>query len=710
MQIIQSIRDKGSVIMVVLIVLCLIGFILMDSNKGSGGSMFSSDKTSIGKIDGEKVEINYFNQRVTQLEEQEAQRSGQRPTGERTYQLRDQMWNQIVAEKIFLKEADKLGISFTAKELSAILLSNDQNNPFLQQQGMVDPATGQLDMAKAQEALSNIKKFKGEQRNQVNAQIVEPLQLSSIVAKYSGLISASAYYPEWMVQKDVAESNDFATVSYVAVPYNEISDSSIKVTDADINAYVAKHKELFKQEDGRQISYISFSQLPSAADSIAQRKILEDLKVEFAADTNTKAFVARNASLVDYDDTYLPKSKIPTSAIDTIINNGAGNVYGPYHDQNAFILAKYIGSKQLPDSVKARHILIAEKDPQSGAVIRDDAAAKSLADSILAAIKAGADFGALAAKYSSDGSAATGGDLGTFGYGQMVPEFNDFSFNKAVGSMDVVKTQFGYHIINIINQKDFKPAYKIAFIAREITPSDATINDASLAATKASAQKNSKELSDYAAKNGLSLIQVPTTLQKNDYAIGNIRDARPVVKWAFESKQGDVSEPFNVGNQFLIATVNKIDKEGVQDAATARSGAEVIIRNEKKAEMIKSKLGKNPTLEAAAAAYNKQVLMVGADSTLTMAAQIVAGLGVEPKLQGAAFNKENLNKVSAPFAGTSGVYVIKTLSVAPKNTVTPEMMAQQASNRLISIRSQLSNWYEGLKSKVEVKDNRSNIF
>lgn len=710
MQIIQSIRDRGSVIMVVLIVLCLIGFILMDSDKGGNGSMFSSDKSSIGKIDGEKVDVNYFNNRVTQLEDQEEQRTGQRPTGERIYQLRDQMWNQIVAEKIFLKEADKLGISFTAKELSAILLSNDQNNPFLQQQGMVDPATGQLDMAKAQEALANIKKFKGEQRNQVNAQIVEPLQLSSVVGKYSGLINASAYYPEWMLQKEVAENNNFATVSYVAVPYNEISDSSIKVTDADINNYVGKHKELFKQEDGRQISYISFSQLPSAKDSADQKKVLEALKVEFMADTNTKAFVARNASLVDYDDNYLPKAKIPTSAIDTIIANGVGNVYGPYSDQNAFILAKYIGSKILPDSVTARHILIAEKDPQSGAVIRDDASAKALADSILTAIKGGADFSAMAAKYSSDGSAAKGGDLGTFGFGAMVPEFNEFSFNKPVGSLDVVKTQFGYHVINITNQKDFKPAYKIAFIAREITPSDATINDASLAATKASAQKNSKELSEYAAKNGLSLIQVPNTLLKNDYAIGNIRDARPVVKWAFESEVGAVSEPFNVGNQFLIATVNKIEKEGVQDAATARSGAEVIIRNEKKAEIIKTKLGKNPTLEAAAAAYNKQVQTVGADSSLTLAAQIVNGLGVEPKFQGAAFNKENLNKASVPFAGTSGVYVLKTLSISPKATFTAEMMAQQAANSLLSIRSQLGNWFEGLKSQVEVKDNRSNIF
>ena len=121
MQIIQSIRERGSVIMVILIVLCLIGFILMDSDKGSGG-LFSSDNHVVGKVDGEKIDVNYFTQRVTQLEEQETARTGQRPTGERVYQLRDQMWNQLVAEKIFIKEADKLGIEFTAKELSTILL------------------------------------------------------------------------------------------------------------------------------------------------------------------------------------------------------------------------------------------------------------------------------------------------------------------------------------------------------------------------------------------------------------------------------------------------------------------------------------------------------------------------------------------------------------------------------------------------------------
>jgi peptidyl-prolyl cis-trans isomerase D len=138
MQIIQSIREKGAAITVAVIVLCLIGFVLMDAKQGSS-RLFGSSSSSVGKVNGEAIELTEFNKKMNQSEAQEEQRTGQRPTGTRINQMREQVWNQVVAEKIFLKEADKLGITFTAKELSAILLSNDQNNPFLQEQGMVGP-------------------------------------------------------------------------------------------------------------------------------------------------------------------------------------------------------------------------------------------------------------------------------------------------------------------------------------------------------------------------------------------------------------------------------------------------------------------------------------------------------------------------------------------------------------------------------------------
>ena len=709
MQIIQSIRDKGAAIVIVVISLSLIGFILMDARQG-GSSLFSSMSTNVGKVNGQTIELTEFNKRTMMLEDLEEQRSGQRPGGVRTYQLRDQLWNQMVAEKIFLAEAKKLGIDFTPRELSAILLSNDPSNPFLQERQMVDPNTGKLDIAKAQEALTNIKKLKGEQREQVNNQIVEPLVLSSAVAKYSGMIGASAYYPSWQQEKENAEAKNFAEIDYVTIPYNEISDSAVTVTAADINAYVKKHKDLFKQEAGRKVSYVTFSQLPNREDSARIKEVVEQLKPSFAADTNTKAFLARNTSSIDFTDEYLPKSKISSRQIDTISKYPVGSVYGPYVDGGNYVVAKMLGSKPLPDSVNARHILLPTNDPQTGQPLMADSTAKNLADSILNAIKGGADFAALARQYSSDGSKDKGGDLGTFAYGAMVPEFNDFTFTKPVGSLDVVKTQFGYHVIQVMNQKNFNPAYKIAFLAKEITPSDVTINEASLQATKASNEKDATALANYLAKNGLHLTQVPTTIKENDFTVGALQDARPLVRWAFEAKKGAVSEPFSIGDQFVVAVVDKVEKEGLQDAETARSGSEAIIRNEKKSVMILSKLGNTPSLESAAAAYKKQVAHAGADSSLTMASQIINGVGVEPKVIGASFNKVNQSKPSPPFAGTSGVYVIKTTRVGTKAPDAPEMIAQQAASRLTAIRGQTNNWYEGLKNQATIKDNRSKNF
>ncbi|RZK27078.1 MAG: hypothetical protein EOO43_00815 [Flavobacterium sp.] len=709
MQIIQSIRDRGAAITVVVIVLCLIGFILMDSRQNNS-KLFASSSQNIGKVNGEAIELGEFNKRVNQMEEQEAQQSGQRPTGTRLNQMREQLWNTITAEKIFFAEVEKLGITLTPKELSAILMSNDQSNPFLRETGLVDQATGKIDVAKVQEALRNIKKGSSQNKDQVYAMYIDPLKLTTAVAKYSGLLNASAYYPTWMQEKDNADSKNFATISYVSIPYSDISDSTIKVTDNDVNAYVKKNAHLFKQEAGRTISYVSFSQLPTAADSQKVFQEVENLKAAFAADSNETAFVGRNASVIEYNNQFLPKSKIQSSKADTLVKNSKGFVYGPYVEGENYVIAKIVGTSSMPDSVKARHILIPVNNPQTGQPINPDSTAKRLADSILTAVNGGADFAALALKYSSDGSKDKGGDLGFFEYGKMVPEFNEFSFTKSVGAKQVVQTQFGYHVIEITAQKDFKPAYKIAYVAKAIVSSPETINAASQKATAAAAEKTTAGLSKYAANNGLKLVQSPAIVKENDFSVGALQDARQLVRWAFDAKKGDVSEPFNIGDEFVVATVDNEYKEGLQDAATARSGAEVIIRKEKKAEMIKAKLGATPTLESAAAAYGKQIMQVGADSTLTFNSQMINGLGLEQKVIGAAFNKEYQTKVSPPIEGTTGVFVLKVINVSSKPADAPEVVAQQVTTKLSALRSQTNNWFEGLKKQSDIKDNRSKFF
>jgi peptidyl-prolyl cis-trans isomerase D len=712
MQIIQNIREKGAAIMVALLALTLIGFILMDAQQG-GSKLFSGITKDVGSVNGEDVNYDYFTKKVSQAELQAEQQYGQKPTGPQAAQIRNQVWDQIVAEKIFFAEAEKLGINFTSKELSNILSSNSPENPLLQDKNMIDPATGALDQAKVKEALSTIKKAKGEQRDQIENQLVEPQKIGSISQKYMALLNASAYYPAWMQEKDTKESKKMATISYVAVPFNVISDSTIKVTDAEVEKYVASHKDLFKQEAGRKISYVTFSQLPNAADSAATLQAVTSLKEQFQTTDNAQNFVARNSSAIQFDSAYRKKSSIPTTMLDSIVKVPQGTVYGPYVDGGKYVLAKVLASKVTPDSAKARHILIAVKDLQSGAVLMTDSAAKAKADSIFGAIKAGAPFAAMAAQFSVDpGSKDKGGLYESFPYGQMVPEFNDFCFNKPAGTMAVVKTEIGYHVIEAMGTKGSSPVYKVAFMAKDIFASEATINTASNEATKAAGEKTAAKLDAYLKTKGLSKTSFPGTVKENDFSVGQLQDARGLVRWAFEAKQGDVSEPFSIGDNFVVATVDKVYAEGTQDAATARPMAENAIKNEKKAAEITKKLGASPTLESAAAAYSQQVLVAGADSSLTFNAQMVNGIGYEPKVIGAAFNPANQTKVTAPITGKSGVYVLKVNSITDKAADTPEAAEALKKERLTSLRGQAAgNWFEGgLKKLAKINDKRSTYY
>ncbi len=713
MQIIQGIRDKGAAIVIGVIALSLIGFILMDAKQGTS-RMFSSNSTSIGKINGSSVDQADFNKRVKMQEDQQEQRSGRKPSVTETAGIRDQMWNTIVAEKVFYAEAAKLGIDFTAKELSAILSSNDQENPLLQEKQLLDSTTGKLDPAKLKQALVNIKKMTPEQREMFDVQIVDQQRITSISTKYMSLLNASAYYPTWMEDKDTRENKNFANISYVAIPFNAISDSTIKVSDDDIQKYVQSHKELFKQEAGRTISYVAFSQLPGTDDSVKAKETVTALKDTFAAEKNVKSFLARNTSSIDFDSNYVNKAKVGSAVMDSITKLPMGAVYGPYVDKGSYVLARVLGTKTVPDSVKARHILIATTDRQTGQPIMTDSAAKILADSILKAVKGGMDFGFMALKYSADQSnKLKGGDLGTFGYGAMVSEFNDFCFTKPTGTIDVVKTQFGYHIVQIQSQKGSSPTYKMAFMGKEILASETTINKASLDATKLAADKDPKKFDTTNLKKmGLQKITVPDLIKENDAQVGrDLQEARQLVRWVFDAKKGDISDPFNIGDRFVVAIVDKVMEEGLQDVQTARPKAEAAIRDEKKGEEILKKLGNTPTLESAAAAFAKQVLTAGEDSTIIFTAKIINNIGVEPKVVGACFNKENLTKVSAPILGKNGVYVLKVNSIGTKAADTPEQLTEKRKQGADQQRNQAqSNWFEGLKNQATIKDGRSKFY
>jgi len=711
MSIIQTIREKGAVIVIALIAISLIGFILMDS-MSSGRSIFGNNNTStLGVVNGEKIDLNTFNDKVKEVQQQYPDAGSSQNN-----QIMESVWNQMVAERVVDDQFEKLGITFTPDEMSSIMFSNDA--PQALKQAFTDKQTGQYDIEQAKQWWAQTKKNKNEeQRNAIISQVIDPMRLNSLYTKYTSLIAASMYQPKWLTKEMTQEKNQFANISYVAVPYSVISDSSLKVTDNDIQNYLDNHKAKYQQEAGRIISYVSFSAAANAQDSARILQSLKELKPEFAADSNAKFFLGRNSSVVPFFDGYIPKSKLQVPNKDSIIDLPNGCVFGPYEDGKNFVLAKKIDTKIMPDSIECRHILLGTVDPQTQQPIMDDSTAHRIADSIATAIKGGANFDSLEVKYSTDQAAKQQNgvmtfDLMTIESENFSKEFADFLLNDKGETKKVVKTQFGWHYIEILDKKNPEPAYKIAYMAKEIAPSDQTINAANTAAIKLSGMaKDEKSFDDYVAKNGLKKVTVPVVVKENDYQLGALQDARSIVKWAFDAKEGQVSDPFAIKDDYVVAILDKKLKKGLPDVNTARPMVEGVVINMKKADEIKKKLNNPATLEAAAAPYHLQVLTSGADSTLTFDAKIINGIGNEPRVAGAAFNKEYQTKVSPAFAGNTGVFVIKVNSVSSKPTVSPEIEKIQMNEELNkNIQSALGQSFQALKKMADIKDNRSRFF
>ena len=713
MSIIQTIREKGTVIVISLIGISLVAFILMDSmSSGRGSSIFGGgNATSVGVVNGEKIDINTFNDRVKEVQQQYPNAGSSQNN-----QIMESVWNQMVAEKVVDDQFQKLGITFTPDEMSSIMFSDQA--PQQLKQAFTNRETGEYDIEQAKQWWAQTKKNQNaEQRNTIISQIIDPMRLNALYTKYTSLIAGSMYQPKWLVKEQSEEKNQFAKISYVAVPFTEISDSAVKVSDKDIQDYLQDNKNKYKQEPGVMLSYVSFSATANAQDSARIFNSLEELKPQFVADSNAKFFLGRNSSVIPYSDEYIPQSAIQSPKKDSIIASPNGAVIGPYIDGGNYVLAKKLGSKVLPDSIKCRHILLGTINPQTQQPLMDDSTAHRLADSIAIAIKNGANFDSLDAKYSTDEAAKqTNGvmtfDLQTIQSDNFARPFGDFLLNENGETKKVVKTQFGWHYIEILEKKDFQPSYKIAFMAKEIAPSDETINNANTEAIKLSGYaKNKKSFDEYVAKQGLKEVNVPTAIKENDYQVGTLQDARPIVKWAFDAKEGQVSEPFSLKDDFVVAIVDRRLKEGLPAPDVARPMVEGIIMNNKKADIIKKKLNNPATLDAAAAAYHSQVLTTGEDSTLTFDAQIINGIGHEPKVAGAAFNKNYQTKVSPAIAGNSGVFVIKVDGVFAKEPVNEAMQKLQLNDEMNrNVQSALSESFQELRKTSDIKDYRSKFF
>lgn len=737
MSIIQKIRDKYARWAVVAIAISLLGFILMDAMSNRTGGLFDGGRgKNLGSINGQKIDAEAFAKKVELQEQQINARNNGGNIDELTRQrLTEQLWDQEVELAVMSTEFKKLGMSVGKKELNDIILNNpteELRRSFTNEQGIYDGAAAQ------QGIKEQSKRGTAEQKAGIN-EFLTGLEYSRMYEKYNGMLTGSIYYPKWFIERDNANKAAMAKISYVTVPYSTVSDSAVRIGDKEIQDYIDKNKDLFKQKEGRNISYVSFAATPTSGDSAIIRNEVLSKKAEFVADTNAAQYLAKVGTQIKFFDNYVGKSQMQMPMKDSIQRLGKNQAFGPYLDfgQTAsnYVIAKMLDIKTLPDSMKARHILVQTFDPQQGRALLEDSVAKKRIDSIVAAINRGARFDSLAVKLSDDkGSAAKGGLLATeqsdyFAQGQMVKAFNDFCSEGNVGERKVVKTEFGYHYIEILDKKNPQPYYKVAYLAKQIVASDDTETNAENAAN--SFAGNSRTLETFTANvekdlkpKGLNSLVVNdiAPLAYNIPQLGGNVNCRQFVKAVYEADKGKVMQPMRVGDNFIVAVVTAVNKEGTMSASAARMQVEPLLRNKKKAEQIKQKIGVVTTPEAVAAALGLQVQT--ADS-VRFDTGAPGGLGSEQKVIGAAFNPANKGKVVAQaLDGLQGVYVVRvddlTATSAAAGTVEEQqkMMIMQTRMRAMQALNPQMQMYGGggptpadiLKQSAKIKDNRADFY
>jgi peptidyl-prolyl cis-trans isomerase D len=664
MSIIQNIRDRATWIVSGAIALALIAFIAQDAFQGGGRGLFSGNSTTLGKVNGKKIEAQQFDERVRLMEEQ--YRNANYPVNDMMrQQIRDGIWNEYVEDIILSKEYDELGLTVSDKELGDMLYGN--NPPQQIQQQFTDPNTGVYNADAAYQAIKSLKKGT-PQHASFWGEFIPAMEKARVKEKYLTLLGNSAYVPKWMVEKMNTDGSQAASISFVAIPYSSVADSSIRITDQEINAYVNDHKAAFKQEKSRNIEYVAFDAAPNKEDSTTTFNQVAALKSDFANTTDVPAFMMGNASETEFFDGYIQQSKMQMVNADTLRTLSEGEIYGPYLDGGNYVLAKMLGKRNIPDSVKTRHILIKISDPQAGQ-LRTDSAAKKLIDSIVTAINGGASFDSMVVKFSDDeGSKNTGGifEVTSSQFANVSKEFAETAFYGNTGDKKTVKVSnsmyTGYHYIEVLSQKNFEMGYKIAYYSKAILASDLTRNTAmGLASQFAAESRTRKEFDANAKKKNINKF-VAADIKPLDYTIFGLGDSRELVKWAFDAKAGQVAEqPFMVGDKYVVPAVTAVYEEGLMPAEKARPLVEARLRNIKKAEIIIKKISAATTLEAVAQATGQ---MVSKADSIRFTAPNIPNIGPELKVVGMAFNKASQTKMSTPIVGELGVFVVKTDNIA----------------------------------------------
>ncbi len=697
----QTIRNRAGVLVSVAIGVSLLAFIMSDLI--SNNKLFSSSqKTDVAKIAGEGIPVKVFEERVNELTENYKRNSNKESTpDEETMQsIRDQAWEELITDFVVANNLEDDGITVNSEELQDMVVGNNVDPQILQIPIFKDKATGQFDPNLVKQFIANMDKDKTGAARLSWVTFEKQLQHTRLLNKYYTLVKKGLYVTTAESNKYAEDGANMYDIRYTLKKYSEVADSAIAVKDEEIEKYYNEHKYLFEQEASRDIEYVVFDVMPSQQDIATIKSKMEKIKPEFDTITNVSDFVNHNSD-VPYSEQFFSKSSL-TPPYDSIFFNAKPDlVYGPFIENGLYRMARLMSFKNLSDSVNASHILISPSEK------RTKEQAKLLADSLKTVIAQGGDFAALAMQYSDDkGSATQGGNLKWFKLGMMVKPFEKAAFDGKKGDVVIAETQYGYHIIKIIDKSEASNKAEIAYIDWKIEPSSETYQNIKTKVYQFAGLNTTKVQFDAAiTKEGLNK-RVSNNLRPNDRNIAGLESPREIIRWAYkeETKKGEISQPFEFTDKFVVVYLSEIREKGTAEKEQIKEQLTSLVRKDKKAEKFITEL-KNASSAGTIDGLAQKLNIVPQDATgINFNSFSLPGIGIEPNVIASATCLDK-GKLSQPIKGNNGVFVI---------TVTNKTRApQQIDNKMTKM--QLSNEvktrvdyqaFEALKKSAEVKDYR----
>ncbi len=723
MSVLENLR-KRSGLLVGIVGLALLAFVLTGLFQRDS-SLFGGSDNVVGEIAGKAIDIKDFKPKVDEAIENQKRNSNKASLDQNEIDgIVQQVWNQTINEEVLNKEYAKLGIAVSDEELFDLMVEHPHSALI---RNLSDPQTGKVAPMFADDKTGEVSPAKIRQFTQSMtddqekqwAQLENYIRQIRTVEKYNNLIKKGLYVTKAVAKSNFIAQNASSDIKYVVKNYNAIVDSTVKPTDSELSDYYKAHQNEFKQETSRKIEYVSFNITASQEDIDETKKEMKDIAEQFKSKKTSEdsLFVVSQSASRNYDVTYHTKGTLSPEIDTTMFKAEVGTVVGPYSENGSFLISKLVAIKTSADSAKVRHILISYKGAgASPDVVRSKEQAKKEADSLLVVLKKERNkFGEFVDKYSDDGGKkmppnkkegeeypGKGGDYGWLNANSgFVEPFKNAGLDGKKGDLVIVESQFGYHIIEVLDAKGSQKKVQVATIDRKIEPSTKTTQNLFVQASEFAGKNTTEELFQSAVTAEKLNKRIADNIKENDRNIPGIDSPRELIRWIYENKKGTVSEPKEFGDKFIVAVITEVKEKGIAPQEQVKEELTAKVIKQKKGVQLSTEfetaLAGNATIDAVAAKLN---LPLQQAQGVNFSTNALPGSSNEPVVIGLV-TVQKAQTMSKPIVGKEGVFV--TYVTAKKDAPAQKDFNAQQKGAMTEMQGRVDyEVYDALKENAKI--------